>query len=222
MSECTDERQPRSARTRNVIEKIVERIVERPLRRRLPDTRNAITHKFDVAGHEGYITVGLYEDGTPGEVFITMAKEGSTIGGLMDTIATLVSVSLQYGVPVESLVRKFEHVRFEPSGMTRNPDIPMPRAWSITSSAGWRWSSSPATARSMPRSVAAVLMAMRRRATRRESHLKAEMATATGVKSEGASFAYTESEMRHAAKTPGGRLIGIAAGDLRLAPCPTF
>jgi ribonucleoside-diphosphate reductase alpha chain len=112
----------------HIIEKIVERIVERPLRRRLPDTRHATTHKFDVAGHEGYITVGLYEDGQPGEIFIRMAKEGSTIGGLMDTIATLVSVSLQYGVPVESLVRKFEHVRFEPSGMTRNPDIPMAKS----------------------------------------------------------------------------------------------
>ncbi len=112
----------------NIIEKIVERIVERPLRRRLPDTRNAITHKFDVAGHEGYITVGLYDDGSPGEVFITMAKEGSTIGGLMDTVATLVSVALQYGVPVESLVRKFEHVRFEPAGMTRNLEIPMAKS----------------------------------------------------------------------------------------------
>src|SRR3954454_16109456 len=112
----------------HVIEKIVERIVERPLRRRLPAPRHATTHKFDVAGHEGYITVGLYEDGAPGEVFITMAKEGSTIGGLMDTIATLVSVALQYGVPVESLVRKFEHVRFEPNGMTRNADIPMAKS----------------------------------------------------------------------------------------------
>ncbi len=111
-----------------IVEKIVERIVERPLRRRLPDTRNAVTHKFDIAGHEGYITVGLYEDGTPGEMFITMAKEGSTIGGLMDTIATLVSVALQYGVPVESLVRKFEHVRFEPNGMTRNKEIPMAKS----------------------------------------------------------------------------------------------
>ncbi|MGA2496766.1 MAG: hypothetical protein ABSH20_03440 [Tepidisphaeraceae bacterium] len=110
------------------IEKIVERIVERPLRRRLPDTRRALTHKFDVQGHEGYVTVGLYDDGNPGEVFITMAKEGSTIGGLMDTIATLVSVALQYGVPVESLVRKFEHVRFEPSGMTRNPEIPIAKS----------------------------------------------------------------------------------------------
>jgi ribonucleoside-diphosphate reductase alpha chain len=112
----------------NIVEKVIERIVERPLRRRLPDTRNAITHKFDVAGHEGYITAGLYEDGQPGEVFITMAKEGSTIGGLMDAVATLVSVSLQYGVPVESLVRKFEHVRFEPSGMTRNPEIPIAKS----------------------------------------------------------------------------------------------
>jgi ribonucleoside-diphosphate reductase alpha chain len=112
----------------HVVEKIVERIVERPLRRRLPDTRNATTHKFDVGGHEGYITVGLYEDGSPGEIFIRMAKEGSTIGGLMDTIATLVSVSLQYGVPVESLVRKFEHVRFEPSGMSRNPEIPFAKS----------------------------------------------------------------------------------------------
>lgn len=123
----SDNLEPAPAHTK-VIEKIVERIVERPLRRRLPDTRNAITHKFDVQGHEGYITVGLYDDGQPGEVFITMAKEGSTIGGLMDTIATLVSVSLQYGVPVESLVRKFEHVRFEPSGMTRNPDIPIAKS----------------------------------------------------------------------------------------------
>jgi ribonucleoside-diphosphate reductase alpha chain len=110
------------------IEKIIERIVERPLRRRLPDTRRALTHKFDVQGHEGYVTVGLYDDASPGEVFITMAKEGSTIGGLMDTIATLVSVALQYGVPIESLVRKFEHVRFEPSGMTRNPEIPIAKS----------------------------------------------------------------------------------------------
>jgi ribonucleoside-diphosphate reductase alpha chain len=119
---------PEQSSHTNIVERIVERVVERPLRRRLPDTRHAVTHKFDVAGHEGYITVGLYEDGSPGEVFITMAKEGSTIGGLMDTIATLVSVSLQYGVPVESLVRKFEHVRFEPSGMTRNPEIPFAKS----------------------------------------------------------------------------------------------
>jgi ribonucleoside-diphosphate reductase alpha chain len=82
-----------------------------------------LTHKFDIAGHEGYLTVGLFEDGTPGELFITMAKEGSTIGGLMDGIGTLTSLALQYGVPLEALVRKFAHVRFEPSGFTRNPEI---------------------------------------------------------------------------------------------------
>jgi ribonucleoside-diphosphate reductase alpha chain len=94
-----------------------------PLRRRLPETRTAITHKFDIAGHEGYLTVGLFEDGQPGELFITMAKEGSTIGGLMDCIGTLTSMALQYGVPLEALVKKFAHQRFEPSGFTKNPDI---------------------------------------------------------------------------------------------------
>jgi len=94
-----------------------------PLRRRLSDTRTALTHKFDIAGHEGYLTVGLFEDGSPGELFITMAKEGSTIGGLMDGIGTLTSLALQYGVPLEALVKKFAHVRFEPSGFTKNPEI---------------------------------------------------------------------------------------------------
>lgn len=95
----------------------------KPLRRRLPDTRTALTHKFDIAGHEGYLTVGLFEDGQPGELFITMAKEGSTIGGLMDGIGTLTSMAFQYGVPLEALVRKFAHQRFEPSGFTKNPEI---------------------------------------------------------------------------------------------------
>jgi len=97
--------------------------VGKPLRRRLPDTRQAVNHKFDIAGHEGYLTVGLFEDGRPGELFVTMAKEGSTIGGLMDTIGALTSLALQYGVPLESLVKKFAHQRFEPSGFTKNPDI---------------------------------------------------------------------------------------------------
>jgi ribonucleoside-diphosphate reductase alpha chain len=97
--------------------------VGKPLRRRLLDTRTAITHKFDIAGHEGYLTVGLFDNHQPGELFITMAKEGSTIGGLMDGIGTLTSMALQYGVPLEALVRKFAHVRFEPSGFTKNPDI---------------------------------------------------------------------------------------------------
>ena len=95
----------------------------KPLRRRLTDTRMAVNHKFDIAGHEGYLTVGLFEDGRPGELFVTMAKEGSTIGGLMDTIGALTSMALQYGVPLEGLVKKFAHQRFEPSGFTKNPDI---------------------------------------------------------------------------------------------------
>jgi len=95
----------------------------KPLRRRLSDTRQALTHKFDIAGHEGYLTVGLFEDGQPGELFITMAKEGSTIGGLMDSIGTLTSIAFQYGVPLEALARKFAHQRFEPSGFTKNPEI---------------------------------------------------------------------------------------------------
>jgi len=94
-----------------------------PLRHRLPDTRKAVTHKFDIAGHEGYLTVGLFGNGQPGEVFITMAKEGSTIGGLMDSIGTLTSMALQYGVPLEALVKKFAHQRFEPSGFTKNPEV---------------------------------------------------------------------------------------------------
>ena len=95
----------------------------KPLRRRLRETRTAVTHKFDIAGHEGYLTVGLFEDNQPGELFVTMAKEGSTIGGLMDAIGTLTSMALQYGVPLEALVRKFAHQRFEPSGFTKNPEI---------------------------------------------------------------------------------------------------
>ena len=95
----------------------------RPRREHLPDTRQSVTHKFNVNGHDGYVTVGLYEDGRPGELFITMAKEGSTIGGLMDSFGTAVSMSLQYGVPLEVLVNKFSHSRFEPMGYTTNPDI---------------------------------------------------------------------------------------------------
>jgi ribonucleoside-diphosphate reductase alpha chain len=103
-------------------------IVHKPMRRRLPDTRQSITHKFNIAGHEGYLTVGLYDDGKPGELFITMSKEGSTIGGLMDSLGTAVSVALQYGVPIESLVNKFTHQRFEPAGMTMNKDIPFAKS----------------------------------------------------------------------------------------------
>jgi ribonucleoside-diphosphate reductase alpha chain len=106
----------------NEITKLRE-VAGQPLRRRLPDTRSAVTHKFDIAGHEGYLTVGLFADGSPGELFITMAKEGSTIGGLMDSIGTLTSMAFQYGVPIETLLKKFAHQRFEPSGFTKNPEI---------------------------------------------------------------------------------------------------
>ncbi|MBV8352417.1 MAG: vitamin B12-dependent ribonucleotide reductase [Verrucomicrobia bacterium] len=108
------------------LEKEIETLraaMEQPSRNRMPDTRVSLTHKFEIAGHEGYITVGLYQNSQPGELFIQMAKEGSTIGGLMDTVATLTSLALQYGVPLESLVKKFAYQRFEPSGFTKNPDI---------------------------------------------------------------------------------------------------
>jgi ribonucleoside-diphosphate reductase alpha chain len=101
-----------------------EKVVYRPVRRKLPDERASITHKFSIGGHEGYITVGLYDDGSPGELFITMAKEGSTISGLMDGFATAISFALQYGVPLKFLVDKFSHVRFEPGGWTGNQQIP--------------------------------------------------------------------------------------------------
>jgi ribonucleoside-diphosphate reductase alpha chain len=100
----------------------------RPARRHLPDERESITHKFSIAGHEGYITVGMFEDRTPGELFITMSKEGSTISGLMDSLATSVSIALQYGVPLKVLVDKFSHARYEPAGFTNNPDIPIAKS----------------------------------------------------------------------------------------------
>jgi len=115
------ESQPLSTSTE--ADKAKAKELAKPRRERLPDTRQSVTHKFSIAGHEGYITVGLYPDGRPGELFITMAKEGSTIGGLMDAFGTAVSMSLQYGVPLEDYVRKFSHMRFEPQGHTKNPDI---------------------------------------------------------------------------------------------------
>jgi ribonucleoside-diphosphate reductase alpha chain len=100
----------------------------KPLRHKLPDVRRAITHKFSISGHDGYLTVGLYEDGQPGEVFLKMAKEGSTISGLMDTVAIMTSIALQYGVPLKALVDKFSHTRFEPAGFTQNPEIPFAKS----------------------------------------------------------------------------------------------
>ncbi len=105
-----------------------ERIVYKPVRRKLPAERKAITHKFNIAGHEGYITVGMYDDGQPGEIFLVMAKEGSSISGLMDSFATAISLALQYGVPIKVLIDKFSHVRFEPSGHTGNPEVPFAKS----------------------------------------------------------------------------------------------
>ena len=129
-SVSTEEHRELEASQVKMLEAEVERLQSeleeargKPERRRLADTRQSITHKFSICGYEGYITAGLYEDGTPGEVFIKMAKQGSSVSGLVDTIAVLTSLALQYGMPVEQLARKFEHTRFEPSGHTTNPDI---------------------------------------------------------------------------------------------------
>jgi ribonucleoside-diphosphate reductase alpha chain len=112
-----------------VVEKVVERVVYQPIRKRLPDERPSITHKFSIAGHEGYLHVGQYPDtGMPGEIFITMAKQGSTISGVMDAFATSISLALQYGVPLEDLVEKFSHTRFEPAGFTNNRQIPIAKS----------------------------------------------------------------------------------------------
>jgi ribonucleoside-diphosphate reductase alpha chain len=102
---------------------IEEAAAAQPIRRRLPDERKAIVHHFNVGGYEGYLTIGFYEDGGPGEIFITTAKEGSTVSGLMDCFATAVSLALQYGLPLKVLCDKFSHTRFEPSGWSGNPEI---------------------------------------------------------------------------------------------------
>jgi len=114
---------------------IQEKVVYKPTRKRLPDERPSITHKFSIAGHEGYLTIGLYPEsvkeggsGRPGEIFITMAKQGSTLAGMMDAFATSISIALQYGVPLEDLCRKFSHMRFEPSGFTNNKQVPIAKS----------------------------------------------------------------------------------------------
>ena len=109
--------------TAELSDELLKVISGRAIRRRMPDDRQAYTHKFNVGGHKGYLTVGLFEDGTPGELFITISKEGSTISGFLDTVATLTSIALQHGIPLETLVRKFRGQKFEPNGFTANPDI---------------------------------------------------------------------------------------------------
>jgi ribonucleoside-diphosphate reductase alpha chain len=120
-SKCT---QPLTAGKGKAAMPQVEAPAFRPVRRKLPAERRAITHKFTIGGHEGYITVGMYDEGQPGEIFLVMAKEGSTISGLMDSFATAISLALQYGVPLRVLIDKFAHVRFEPSGHTGTPEVP--------------------------------------------------------------------------------------------------
>jgi ribonucleoside-diphosphate reductase alpha chain len=112
-----------TSKDKQLAAEVVAAAVPQPVRRRLPDERPSITHRFDIAGHEGYITVGLFENGQPGEIFLVMAKEGSTISGFADAFAQAISYALQYGVPLQVLVDKFSHARFEPSGMTRNPEV---------------------------------------------------------------------------------------------------
>jgi ribonucleoside-diphosphate reductase alpha chain len=120
--------QPLSTKKDEPVQAIQVVAERRAVRRKLPDERRAITHKFSINEHEGYLTVGLYEDGQPGEIFLVMAKEGSTISGLMDSLATSISIALQYGVPLQTLVDKFSHTRFEPSGFTKNPEIPIAKS----------------------------------------------------------------------------------------------
>jgi hypothetical protein len=119
-----------------------------PARKRMPAERQSITHKFSIAGHEGYITAGMYEDGTVGEIFLTdIGKEGSTLRGLLNSFATAISISLQYGVPLETLVQKFAYMRFEPEGITQNRRSRSPSRCPTTSCAGWRRGSSTPTCR---------------------------------------------------------------------------
>ena len=126
LSNKSDSKEEESKET-EIETKIIEKIVtkEVPRRMKLPDERLSMTHKFSVAGHEGYLHVGMYEDGTPGEIFIKMAKEGSTLSGVMDTLALSLSMNLQYGVPLDVLCEKLVHTRFEPMGMTINKEIPI-------------------------------------------------------------------------------------------------
>jgi ribonucleoside-diphosphate reductase alpha chain len=117
-----------TSRSKGETEEKTAAVEGRLARRRLPDERRSITHKFSIGGHEGYMTVGMYDDGAPGELFVTMAKEGSVVSGLMDSFATSISMALQYGVPLKVLCDKFSHTRFEPSGFTGNPDIPIAKS----------------------------------------------------------------------------------------------
>jgi ribonucleoside-diphosphate reductase alpha chain len=151
-------------------------VSDEPVRKRLPDTRPSITHKFSIEGHEGYINVGLYPDTqAPGEIFITMAKEGSTISGMMDAFATSISIGLQYGMPLRDYVRKFSHMRFEPMGMTENREIPM--AQSIVDYI-FRWLASQFLPEDEKQDLGILTEAERARLTAQYSGVQAELVTA--------------------------------------------
>ena len=188
---------------------MTEKIVYKPRRERLPDTRQSITHKFNIAGHEGYLNVGLYPDGRPGELFITMAKEGSTVGGLMDSFGTAISMSLQYGVPLEVLVNKFSHTRFEPMGHTTNPEIRIAKSmvdyifrWmGITFLAGYREASTGQMKSEPAASIAGPTSTL------------AHPRPVLGERGEGISFSKAGSNSSSAAATssPGSAGVGSAA-----------
>ncbi len=158
--------------------------VTNPQRRKLPDERQALTHKFSINGNKGYLTVGLFEDGMPGELFIVMAKEGSTISGLMDSFATAISIALQYGVPLQTLINKFTHTRFEPSGFTNNPEIPM--AKSIMDYI-FRWMASKFLSRARQEAAGVVL-----REPTAEATLEVETATNGGSAHDKVTFLYQQ------------------------------
>ncbi|HZZ08636.1 MAG TPA: vitamin B12-dependent ribonucleotide reductase [Candidatus Binataceae bacterium] len=182
-------------------------------RRKLPDERLSITHKFDIAGHEGYITVGKYEDGSPGEIFVMMSKQGSTISGLMDSFATAISYALQYGVPLRFLVDKFSHMRFEPSGFTKNPQIPY--AKSIVDYL-FRWLASKFLDEEARREVGVVAL---------EAHAAATPAAVAAAAAEGAGEA-AEAHVEQAAaviKAAGGEQARLRQAFINQAdapPCP--
>jgi ribonucleoside-diphosphate reductase alpha chain len=186
-----------------------------PRRRKLPDERRAITHKFSVAGHEGYVTVGLYEDGTPGEIFLTMAKEGSTISGLMDAFATAISLTLQYGVPLEALVEKFSHMRFEPAGYTKNPEIPI--AKSLVDYI-FRWLASKFLSADLKERAGVVSREAPAPAALANDAPRAAAgpATAGGAAAPGAAAALAKAD------SPESRAIGFAAVEVPVRPPSTF
>ncbi len=208
-------------------EEMLEAARRMPHRERLPATRPSLTHKFSVGGHEGYLTVGQYEDGRPGELFVTMAKEGSTVGGMMDAFATAISLCLQFGVPLSDLVKKFTHQRFEPSGMTSNRDIPFAKSvvdyifryLGLTFLEEYRKTNLPDRGASSPTSTPAAGTD----ATRTKKPTKSEGVTEGNASSETGSAAATSDKdvERSGGASSGGRYVPSPAVARRLSPSPS-